>query len=449
MKGVSLFLFHRDFRVVDNKSLNALHEVSPTIVPIFIFTPDQVDPKKNPYYNEKSIRFMKDCLADIPRLQIFYGETEKVLSSLFRNNNIENIGFNLDYTPYALKRTQKVEELCKKYNVNVIAKEDYTVLDINQYRDGGGFYKVFKPFFERVMTKKIDRPTTEEIAMSSKKLSVGSRFKIDYLLKNKGSTTNRKDALLILKNKTLAKNYENDRNLPSIETTHLSKHIKYGTVSIREVFYAYKKYTELVRQVIWHDFYACLMKCLPVKDTIGGGNFKQLDLSWSHDKKLFAKWCEGETGFPIIDAGMRQLNETGWMHNRVRLLVSNFLAVLIGIDWKWGEKYFAQKLVDYDISSNNLNWQFSAQVGTDRTAFLRVYNPFIQSEKYDPDCVYIKKWVPELRNIDNSVIHKWGEKWNEETKEEMKEETESTYPAPMIDYRDYSKKAKKLYKKSK
>jgi deoxyribodipyrimidine photo-lyase len=111
MKGVSLFLFHRDFRVIDNKSLNALHELSSTIVPIFIFTPDQVDPKKNPYYNEKSIRFMKDCLADIPRLQIFYGETEKVLSSLFRNNNIENIGFNLDYTPYALKRTQKIEEL--------------------------------------------------------------------------------------------------------------------------------------------------------------------------------------------------------------------------------------------------------------------------------------------------------------------------------------------------
>jgi deoxyribodipyrimidine photo-lyase len=119
--------------------------------------------------------------------------------------------------------------------------------------------------------------------------------------------------------------------------------------------------------------------------------------------------------------------------------VSNFLAVLVGIDWRWGERYFAQKLVDYDISSNNLNWQFSAQVGTDRTAFLRVYNPFIQSEKYDPDCVYIKKWIHELRNIENSVIHKWGEKYDKQ---------QSDYPAPMIDYREYSKKAKKLYKKS-
>jgi deoxyribodipyrimidine photo-lyase len=442
MKGVSLFLFHRDFRVIDNKSLNALHELSSTIVPIFIFTPDQVDPKKNPYYNEKSIRFMKDCLADIPHLQIFYGETEKVLSSLFRNNNIENIGFNLDYTPYALKRTQKIEELCKKYNVNVIAKEDYTLLDINDYRDGG-FYKVFKPFFEKVMSKKIDRPTTQEIEFSIKKLSIASTFKVDFVLKNKNknkdSNTHREEALSILKNKTLAKNYENDRNLPSIETTHLSKHIKFGTVSIREVFHAYKKYTELVRQVVWHDFYACLMKFLPLKDTIGGGNVKHLDLEWSHNKTLFTKWCKGETGFPIIDAGMRQLNETGWMHNRVRLLVSNFLAVLVGIDWRWGERYFAQKLVDYDISSNNLNWQFSAQVGTDRTAFLRVYNPFIQSEKYDPDCVYIKKWIHELRNVDNSVIHKWGEKYDKE---------QSDYPAPMIDYREYSKKAKKLYKKS-
>ena len=432
----SIFLFHRDFRIIDNNALNALSNLSEKIIPIFIFTPDQVDPNKNKYYNEKLIEFMKECLNDIPHLQVFYGETEKVLSSLFRNNSIENIAFNLDYTPYAIKRTKKVEKICKKYGINVVTKEDYTLIDIDQYREGS-FYKVFKPFFEKVMSMDIEKPSTNKITFINKKLKVGDTY--NEKLNVNGKKSHRQEALKILKDKTLAKNYEKLRNFPHIETTHLSKHIKFGTVSIREVFHAYKKYTELVRQVIWHDFYACLMKFLPISDTIGGGNFKHLDLSWSHNKTLFIKWCNGETGFPIIDAGMRQLNETGWMHNRVRLLVSNFLAVLLGIDWRWGERYFAQKLVDYDITSNNLNWQFSAQVGTDRTAFLRIYNPFLQSEKYDPDCVYIKKWIPELRNVDNSVIHKWAEKYNKEI----------DYPEPMIDYREYVKKAKKLYKKSK
>jgi deoxyribodipyrimidine photo-lyase len=174
---------------------------------------------------------------------------------------------------------------------------------------------------------------------------------------------------------------------------------------MREVFHSYEN-VDLLRQIIWHDFYASLMYFLPEEDTLGGGNMQHKKIKWKHSESMFRKWCDGKTGVPFVDAGMRQLNETGWMHNRLRLITSNYLTMVLKIDWKKGEKYFAQKLVDYDVASNNLNWQFSGQVGTDRNPYAIVYNPYLQSKKYDKDCKYIKKWVPELRDVDCKLIHK-------------------------------------------
>jgi deoxyribodipyrimidine photo-lyase len=398
---VSLFLFHRDFRIVDNTSLIELSTLSDSIIPIFIFNPDQVDPLKNKYYNENSVQFMGECLFDIPHLQIFYGYTEDVLESIYKKHKITHIGFNLDYTPYAIKRTQKVKSVSNKYNVKVVCKEDYTALSLDQYRDQG-FYKVFKPFFEHLLTLKIRKPNYTKITFTHKKLS---SIKLPET-----NERHREDALIILKSNF--DDYETTRNIPSIETTHLSKHIKFGTVSIREVYHAFYHNRELLRQVAWHDHYACLLKYLPVKDTIGGGNVKHVKKKWKKNETHFKKWCKGETGYPLVDAGMRQLNETGWMHNRVRLIVSNFLTLKMGIDWKKGEKYFAQKLVDYDVASNNLNWQFSVGVGTDRNQFIRIYNPFLQSKKYDPECIYIKKWVKELKDVPAKDIHQWDKKYD-------------------------------------
>ena len=167
------------------------------------------------------------------------------------------------------------------------------------------------------------------------------------------------------------------------------------------------------------------MYFLPYEDTLGGGNLQHKKLKWRDSIKDFNAWCNGQTGIPLIDAGMRQLNETGWMHNRVRLIVSNFLSLVLKIDWRKGEKYFAQKLVDYDVASNNLNWQFSAQVGTDHNPFLRIYNPYRQSEKYDKDCLYIKKWVKELEDVPCNDIHKWYKKW---------EDYDIGYTKPIIKY---------------
>ena len=387
----ALFLFHRDYRTMDNTSLYALKkEVGSTpIVPIFIFTPEQVT-TENSYYNEKSIQFMMNGLAELDHLQTFFGDTIDVLQSLFESNTITHIGFNLDYTPYALERTKKVQRLCKTYGVKVIAEEDYTLLPLNSIRDGG-FYKVFEAFYQRVKKMHIPKPIRRKIVFSSTRLLVkrGFRFKIPRSVKNKTSHP-REEALAILRKSF--KTYDKTRSIPSIETTHLSKYIKFGCVSIREVYHAFHSH-DLVRQIIWHDFYAALMFYLPIQDTLGGGNIQHKRIKWSTNGRYFKAWCEGKTGFPIIDAGMRQLNETGWVHNRVRLLVSNFLSLILGINWRWGERYFAQHLVDYDPASNNLNWQFSAQVGTDRNPFLRIYNPLTQEEKYDPDRIYVKRWL--------------------------------------------------------
>lgn len=420
----SIFLFHRDFRVIDNTSLLALSRVSKSIHPIFILTPEQIDPTKNPYYNERIILFMMECALAIPHLQIFYGDTIDVLTSLFKlNDTITHIGFNIDYTPYAKKRTECVQKLAKVYNVTVVAHEDYTTLEMHQFRDKG-YYKVFKPFYENLLKQEVPLPSTKNVAIyfSAQRLKCARNFQFDFT--KRIHDIHRKDALAILRDKHLVKKYTETRNIPSIDTTHLSKYIKFGVVSIREVFQAYKNNTDLLRQVIWHDFYASLMNFTLPLYTIDGGNLQHKKQTWVSSNTLFRKWCEGKTGFPLVDAGMRQLNETGWMHNRVRLIVSNFLTMMLGIDWHKGEKYFAQQLIDYDVSSNNLNWQFSAQVGTDRNPFVRIYNPFLQSQKYDSDAVYIKRWVPELIDVPSKVIHKWNVKWDEYK--------DTNYPKPIM-----------------
>jgi deoxyribodipyrimidine photo-lyase len=297
---------------------------------------------------------------------------------------------------------------------------------MNQFRDEG-HYKVFKPFYENLLKQKVPLPSTKNIVtyFSSDRLKYARKFGFEFSKQMRD--TRRNEALAILRDKGLVKNYTKTRSIPSIDTTHLSKYIKFGVVSIREVFYAYKgnrSAADLLRQVIWHDFYASLMYFTPPQDTIGGGNLQHKKQKWKSNTTFFRKWCEGKTGFPLVDAGMRQLNETGWMHNRVRLIVSNFLTMTMGIDWHKGEQYFAQKLIDYDVSSNNLNWQFSAQVGTDRNPFVRIYNPFLQSKKYDPDAIYIKRWVPELNDVPTRDIHKWDTKWDEYK--------DTKYPKPIL-----------------
>ena len=224
--------------------------------------------------------------------------------------------------------------------------------------------------------------------------------------------------------------YEKIRDNPNINTSLLSPHIKFGTLSIREVFfYCVEKLglnSTFIKQLIWREFYANLFLNIGEKRTLKGGNYKNLQIKWSNNDTLFQLWSEGNTGFPFIDAGMRQLNSTGWMHNRTRMACANFLSMVLHIDWKLGEKYFASKLLDYDVAQNNGNWQWSVGLGIDRTGYVRVYNPQSQLEKHDPQCTYIKKWINELKNVDSSIILSW---------QTTNKDIEIKYPKPCVDYK--------------
>ena len=250
----------------------------------------------------------------------------------------------------------------------------------------------------------------------------------------------RKNGLVILKKIKNFKNYDNKRNLLTYETTKLSAYIKFGCVSIREVFKAIKKTgsKDLIRQLYWRDFYYNILFFFP--HVFGNAlKTKYSKIIWPNNKSYFEKWKKGKTGFPVIDACMRQLNTTGFMHNRGRLIVSNFLIKLLLIDWQKGEKYFAQKLVDYDPAVNNGNWQWSASTGADSQPYFRIFNPWLQSKKFDKDCKFIKKWIPELQEVKATDIHKWDTKY--QVYNGIK------YPEPIINYKKMRVLCLALYKK--
>lgn len=440
MSGV--FLFHRDFRTTDNTSLIELSKVSKCILPIFVFTPEQVSSSANKYYNSNAIQFMCESLEELnkntqQKLACFYGDTLSVLNALkARLPDWKYLAFNLDYTKYARERTDRVQKWCASNGIECIAHEDYTMVPMQEVRNGEK-YTVFKPYFDRVMslsrsirvnTRKINSFCLPSGVSSIRSYLPLSKIHNFYKQNEYLSLGGRSYALQILSNIKKFRQYAKVRNTPSIDTTQLSAHIKFGNVSIREVFEKFRSTSlELTRQLVWHDFYAQLMFYMPYRQTLGGGNFQNKRVRWSSSASRYRAWCDGRTGFPIVDAGMRQLNTIGWMHNRVRLIVSNFLTLVLGVDWRLGEKYFAQKLVDYDPSSNNGNWQFTAQVGIDRVPYVRIYNPFTQAKDVDPKCEYIKLWVHELRPLDADTILRW----NNSTPELSKA---VAYPMPIVDY---------------
>ena len=228
------------------------------------------------------------------------------------------------------------------------------------------------------------------------------------------------------------------RNILKCNTSILSAYIKFGCISIREVYHFFKDTfglsSELIRQLIWRDFYAHVLFAYP--NVLDKSSNK---IKWMKNKGYFDKWCSGNTGFPIIDACMRQLNNTGWMHNRGRLVTSCFLVKTLLLDWREGEKYFANKLIDYDVASNNGNWQWISGTGVDSMPYFRTFNPWTQSENYDNDAEYIKQWVPELNDVEPKDIHNWDEMY--------KKYKDINYPKPIVEFRKQRIKSLELYKK--
>lgn len=403
---MNIFLFTRDLRIEDNTGLICAMKKSP-VTPVFILNPAQL---KSSYKSNNAIQFMCESLEELnnslkkknSRLHIFYGDPVTILKKL----KPDCIHMNVDYTPFARKRENQIKKIAKEF----YSYEDYMLTCVNEIKkpDGTNYVK-FTPYYNKASKIIIRKPATMKYNFA-KTTQLPNEYKkslTELYTENKNILVRggRNNALKILKNIKNFKNYNKTRDFMSNETTHLSAYLKFNVVSIREVYYAFKKINNnLIKQLYWRDFY---MNIIYHNPHVIGNNMKNYNIKWINDKTLIKKWKEGTTGIPIVDAGMRQMNEIGYMHNRARMIVSNILVKIFHVDWRIGEKYFAQKLVDYDPANNNGGWQWSSSTGTDSQPYFRYFNPWSQAQKYDPECLYIKKWIPELRNTDNKVIHNW------------------------------------------
>lgn len=454
MMRYTLFIYRRDLRIVDNNGLNLAMKQFENIIPVFIFTPEQVG-DKNKFKSENAIQFMCESLKELDsdlkkngsKLHIFNGENTTVLKRIFNTINIENVVYNMDYTPYAKKRDKSIRLLCKKNNVNCVEVEDYLTNKVGTIlKPNGEPYTVFTPFKNKGLTFDVAKPSKNRAKNLVKSNKLNTSGLINYTVNNnilvKGGRSN---GIKMLKKVKQHKNYGKVRNLLSVKSTELSAYIKFGCISIREIYWTVHKLnglnSTLMSQLFWREFYYYITFYFP--HVLKGKNYnsKYDGIDWVKSKGHFKKWCEGKTGYPVVDAGMRQLNETGYMHNRARLITANFLNRMLGYHWTLGEKYFATKLTDYDPAVNNGNWQWIASTGTDpKPYFQRLFNPIIQSEKFDPDARYIKKWLPELKNIPAKDLHKWESKYvNYDLKD-------ISYVAPIVNYKEAREKSVKMYR---
>jgi len=413
---INIFIFRRDFRIHDNLALNRLIKDcgNKGIYPIFIFNPAQIYTNNNPYFSNNCVQFMIESLDDLDKnihVNYYEGIDIDILTKLSNKYKIKSIAYNKDYSPFAIKRDSIIEEWANKNGILIITEEDYTLYNMGTIQNNQDKpYQVFTPFYKKSLSLKVN----DVQKLIVKRINVIKHIK--KFDKHKYYTVNddlavrggREKALIRLKN--VMTDYAKFRDYPGLDkTTKLSAYIKFGCVSIREVYHNYNDAKELQRELIWREFYANILYYFPY---VLGNSFKEKydTIKWTNNKEWFKKWCEGKTGYEMVDAGMNQLNKTGWMHNRLRMITAMFLTKDLLIDWRWGEKYFASKLVDYDPASNNGGWQWSASTGTDSQPYFRIFNPDLQLKRYDKEYEYIRRWIPnyedETYSIEKIVDHK-------------------------------------------
>ncbi len=455
MYNTSLFIFRRDLRLFDNTALIAACVSSKHVIPAFIFDPRQIG-NENGFKSLAALQFMIHSLQELNRelvkqrttLAIFYGKAHDIVAQLIQHVALDAIFVNRDYTPFSIARDAAIKKICVEHKKEFISHPDALLNKPEAiFSQSKTPYTLFTPFFKKAITIPV-LPAQKLLRSQWYTNTIPNDQGIDFCTKILVSQQQslllqggRKEALSILKNICSFKNYLQTHDYPSLPTTHLSAHLKFGTLSIREVYHTFIKELgyehPLIRQLYWRDFFYHVAYHSPF--VFGHAFQKKYDsLAWKNNEDDFRKWCDGLTGFPIVDAGMRELNKTGFMHNRVRMIVASFLTKDLHIDWRWGERYFAQKLIDYDPAVNNGNWQWAASTGSDAQPYFRIFNPWLQQKKFDAHCVYIKKWLPELSHLTPKQIHRL----------EKKEIKGLKYPRPMIDHAKESTLAKRMYKRS-
>lgn len=419
----NIFWFRRDLRLEDNCALYHSLKSGSEVIPIFIFDPNILDelPRK-----DARVEFI------LNRLAFLQSELEKLGSSLlvfigppisiFEELKPKSLFFNHDYEPYARKRDEEIESLITEAGSKVASFKDQVIFEKDEVvKSDGSPYSVFTPYSRtwklEFKNQKPEQYPSENLLSNLWKSKPQSLPTIEELGFKESNNTFSSPEIPV----ETINNYDKTRNFPGIQgTSRLGVHLRFGTISVRQlVKTAIKKNETFLNELIWREFFMQILWHHP--HVVDGAFRSQYDfINWENDERKFEAWKEGKTGFPIIDAGMRELNSTGFMHNRVRMLVASFLCKNLHIDWRWGEAYFAEKLLDYELASNNGGWQWAAGTGCDAAPYFRIFNPTLQQEKYDPDGKYVKKWVPELGTDE--------------------------YPDPVIDFKVSKTVALELYK---
>lgn len=400
----SIFWHRRDLRIEDNAGLFFALTSDTPVQPIFIFDTNilnRLDSKK-----DARVCFIHSELEELKKvyqqygsdLLVYYGNPSEIWKKIVSQENINEVYFNHDIEPYAIQRDNEVRELLEENGVVVNTFKDHMIFEKHEVtKDDNKPYTVFTPYSKKWKLK-LNNEGSEHYP-SEKYLSVAIKVKPTNLisLSEMGFMEYRQNIPSRTIDIDLIRSYDKTRDIPSISgTSRLSVHLRFGTVSIRKLVQLALKHNEKwLNELIWRDFYMSILYHFP---HVVESSFKKKydNILWRNNEEEFQLWCKGLTGYPIVDAGMRELNETGFMHNRVRMITAGFLVKHLLIDWKWGETYFASKLLDLELSSNNGGWQWASGSGCDAAPYFRVFNPYIQTKKFDPDLDYIKKWVPEF-----------------------------------------------------
>lgn len=407
MQAISIFWFRRDLRIQDNRGLSEALQSGLPVQPIFIFDSNILNDLEDK--TDRRVEFIHQSLYQIHTqlqqvgagIDVRLGEPLKIFSDLLNEYSVKRVFTNHDYEPYALERDAAVKTFLEGQGVSFHSFKDQVLLEKQEVvKDDGKPYTVFTPYSRRwkatlqkehlqsypsekllescVSFQGIDFPSLTAIGFSAAGISFPSpAWQADTI-----------------------KKYKERRDLPAIKgTTQLGVHLRFGTISVRALARQAGPLNEtFLNELIWRDFYHMILWHFP---HVVGNSFKPAydAIQWRNNQQEFQAWCDGQTGYPIVDAGMRELNTTGYMHNRVRMIVASFLTKHLLIDWRWGEAYFAKKLLDFDLAANNGGWQWAAGSGCDAAPYFRVFNPYLQTQKFDPSLQYIRSWVPEFEEL--------------------------------------------------
>ena len=428
--STALFWHRRDLRIHDNAGLYKALEQSSKVIPVFIFDRTILDllPKNDQrvLFIHQELNKMKQAYRSLGSdIVVLYGDSKVEIPNLARKYNANAVYTNRDYEPNAIARDQHIFEALQAAQISFIGAKDHVIFEKNEVtKDDGLPYSIYSPYARKWKAKL----SAEHLKAfpTEKHTERLFQFETEALITLRKMGFEQHQFQSFPQNTTpsaIIQKYHEQRDLPAIlGTSRLSLHLRFGTISIRalakEALALNEKY---LNELIWRDFYQMILFHFP--QTVSNAFKAPYDrIVWENNEMQFKAWCEGKTGYPMVDAGMRELNETGFMHNRVRMVVSSFLTKHLLIDWRWGERYFAEKLLDFELASNVGGWQWAAGCGCDAAPYFRVFNPEAQQKKFDPKFEYIQKWIPEFGT--------------------------PTYPKPIVDHRMARERVLDRFKKA-